>query len=445
MDIGAIIKFYSGLGNNIFRGYLQLNRPILDYIHTIFDNMFYFFFYITVGLSLVYLIMSLYALFSKKSSTKEKEFLPEKAPFVTIQIPTYNELAALRCAKKCLEFDYPKNKYEVLIGDDSNDSKVSAKIDSFAKQHEQVKISRRGNNAGYKAGNLNVMLHKSRGEILVLFDSDFVPEKDFLKRIVTPFIYDNGLSVVQARWKFIDKNKNLVSLLGATIGAVFHYICLPFINRRGISFLCGSAEAVRKKDLLELGGWETGSLTEDIEFSLRLLKNGRKLIYLDQLECAGEVPYKARDLYKQQMRWAYGVIYSFREHFKTLYTNKNLKVVDKVYISFFCSGYMLSFLLIMLFSTGTLSFITDTPGAIDLVRFFSEMGRNVLFTSGIIFASIFAMIKSKNIKKVLAMVASSFSYGVIVTYYVNMGIFKVLFNRPMHWYMLSKNGNKLEA
>ena len=284
MDIGVIIKFYAELGNNVFRQYLQLNRPILDLLHVIFDSIFYVFLFIAVGVSIVYFIMSIYSLFNKRVRP-EKEFILEKAPFVTIQIPTYNELAALRCAKKCLEFDYPKDKYEIMIGDDSNNPSISEKIDSFAEKHSQVIVTRRGNNAGYKAGNLNHMLETSRGEILVLFDSDFLPEKDFLKRIVTPFIHDNNISAVQARWKFLDGNRNLISLLGSTIGSVFHHICLPFIDKRGISFLCGSAEAVKKKDLLELGKWETGSLTEDIEFSLRLLKNKRKIVYLENLEC----------------------------------------------------------------------------------------------------------------------------------------------------------------
>ena len=99
----------------------------------------------------------------------------------------------------------------------------------------------------------------------------------------------------------------------------------------------------------------------------------------------------------------------------------------------------------MLFATGTLSFVTDAPGPINLIRFFSEFGRNIVLTSGIIIASTFAMIKSKNLKKFFAMVIASFSIGLVVTYYVNLGILKVIFNRPMHWFMLSKEGNKVSV
>ncbi|MBR9698999.1 glycosyltransferase [Candidatus Woesearchaeota archaeon] len=444
MDIADIVQFYTEIGRSVFRSYAQFGRPFLDFLHVIFDKLFYVFLFLAVIVSTAYFVMSLFIMF-KNPKQKEKRFQKEKAPFVTIQIPTYNELAALRCAKKCLAFDYPKGKYEIIIGDDSNNPEVSQKIDEFAAQHSQVKVTRRGSNKGYKAGNLNHMLTRSKGSILVLFDSDFAPEKDFLRRIVNPFIDDPEIAGVQARWKFMEKNKNLVSILGSTIMSVFHRVCLPFINKRSeISFLCGSAEAVRKKDLIESGNWQTGSLTEDIEFSLRLHKKGKKIVYLDELECAGEVPHKAKDLYKQQMRWAYGVITAFREHFRSLMTSTKVTLKQKLHITFFCSGYLFSFVLLMLFATGFLSFVTHPPAPVDFARFFSEMGRNILLTSGIIITSIFALAKDHNLRKFLAMVGASFSVGLIVTYYVNVGIIKVIFNRPMRWYMLSKKGN-LEA
>src|SRR3989338_1460215 len=446
MIIVEIIKFYSEIGSNIFKYQYLLGRPILDFLYLISNNLFNFLLFLAITISAIYFIMSIYAVINRKKQA-EVEFIAEKAPFVTIQIPTYNELVAIRCAKKCLEFDYPEEKFEIIIGDDSNNPDVSKRIDSFSKKHEKMIVTRRGSNMGYKAGNLNYMLQRSKGEILVIFDSDFIPERDFLKRIIAPFISDGSISGVQARWKSINKNKNLVSLLGSTIIDVFHHTCLPFINKKGsLSFLCGSAEAVRKKDLQELGGWESGSLTEDIEFSLKLLKNGKRIIYLSELECLGEVPYTPKDLYKQQMRWAYGAISSFKKHFTTLFLkNENIGFKEKCYISFFCSGFLLSFLLLMLFTTGTISFITHPPGPIDLSRFFGELFRNVALTSGIIISSIFTMAKTKNIKKLASMFAASFSIGLIVTYYVNMGIFKVLFNKPMEWYMLNKKGNLEET
>jgi len=439
--IDGIIRFYSLTGFDIFKAYNQFGRPILDFFHIIFDKLFYALLYIAVFISFIYGAMSLHAAIFRPRY-KEKKLIAEKAPFVTVQIPTFNELAALNCASKCLEFDYPKDRYEIIIGDDSNNRQISKQIHSFAKEHG-IKVTRRGDNSGFKSGNLNHMLKFSQGEILVLFDSDFLPEKDFLKRIVAPFQHDRNVSGVQARWRFIEPNRNIVTVLGSTIVSVLHHICLPFLGKHtNISFLCGSAEAVRKKDLAALGGWQTGSLTEDIEYTLRLLKSGKRVIYLDGLECYGEVPYTAKDLYKQQMRWAYGVIYAFREHFKEMMTSKILKAREKASILFFCSGYLFSFLLLLLFTTGTLSFLTHPPGPIDLPKFFFETFINIALTSGIILASFLAMARTHNFKKAFSMVRASFSVGLIVTFYVNVGIFKVLANRPMPWYMLDKMGNK---
>src|SRR3989344_2130503 len=314
-------------------------------------------------------------------------------PFATVQIPTFNELAAVRCAKHCLDFDYPKDRYEIRIGDDSNDPEVSGKLKEFAGDNPRVRIIKRPSNIGFKPGNLNSMLKHSKGEFLVIFDSDFVPQADFLKKIMLPFMMDKKVAGVQARWKVMNANQNLISVLGATIVSTCHHITIPFMfGRRKVAFLCGSAEAVRKSTLLELGRWEEGNLTEDIEFSLRLLERGHKIEYLENLECEGEVPYTLKDLYKQQMRWAYGVIYSWKKHFMGIARSRHLKLVDKMYMGgIFCSGYLISVLLAGLFITGTLSFITHRPAPVEWGKFFYELIRNILLTSGLIFASVVAL------------------------------------------------------
>jgi len=420
-----------------------LIRSVLDFFHVIFNNLFNLLLFITIVISSLYFVISLYTLFSKKSNKSNYKFDEKKAPFVTVQIPTYNELAAIQCAKKCLDFNYPKDRYEIIIGDDSKDKGVSKKIDEFAKSEKLIKITRRVNNVGFKAGNLNHMLKYSKGDILVLFDSDFTPGKNFLKKIVSPFIYDKNVPAVQARWKSINAKQNIVSVLGSTIIAICHKIMLPFIyKRRSFGFLCGSAEAVRKDLLIKMGGWKTGSLTEDIEYTLRLLRKGHRVVYLGDLECGGEVPYKSKDLYKQQMRWAYGVISSFKEHGKGIIFNKKLTLEDKIHAYLDLSGYMISVQLMGLFVVGFLSFVTHTPEPLNLVKFFSELGRNILLTSGLLITAIIAQSMNKNARSIPSIIGSFFSYGLMVVYYVNKGIFKSIFKKPMQWYMLSKNANK---
>ena len=435
---------YVDLVTRFFSWYNVIGRKILDFLHTVFNNMFNVLLFIAVLISIIYFIMSINSLRNKRKHKQEYSYDGE-LPFVTVQIPTFNELVAIRCAKSCLDFDYPKDKYEILIGDDSDNLEVSKKLYEFAKEHDLVRIIKRKSNKGYKPGNLNNMLKYSKGDVIVIFDSDFVPPEDFLIRIIQPFIRDRKIAGVQARWKLMNSNQNLISILGSTIVLTCHHITIPFMyEKRKITFLCGSAEAVRRSTLVELGGWENGNLTEDIEFSLRLLERGYKIEYLEDLECDSEVPYTLKDLYKQQMRWAYGVIYSWKKHFKEILKSKHLNALDKLYMGgIFCSGYLLSVLLAGLFITGTLSFITHAPAPIEWGKFFYELIKNIILTSGLIVTSILALVKANKTKLTFPMIASSFSYGLVVTYYVNVGIFKALAKIPMEWYMLNKQGNKL--
>ena len=446
MSITEILSNYNqayvDLITRFFSWYNVAGRNVLDFLHKIFDSTFNTLLLIAFLVSILYFIMAMYGSLRKKIIRKEEII---GFPLVTVQIPTFNELVAIRCAKACLNLDYPKDKYEIIIGDDSSKPEISKKLREFTRQHPLVKLVRRGTNSGYKPGNLNNMLKYSKGEILVIFDSDFVPQEEFIKRIVQPFLKDKKIAGVQARWKFMNSSQNMISILGATIVSTYHHIAIPFVHdKRKMVFLCGSAEAVRKDVLLKLGGWENGNLTEDIEFSLRLLENGYKIEYLEDLECDSEVPYTLKDLYRQQMRWAYGVIYSWVKHFKSISRSKYLNFADKLYIQgVFLSGYLISVLLAGLFITGTLSFITHAPSPIEWGRFFYELIRNVALTSGLILASVIALSKANHKKLALPMIASSFSYGLVVTYYVNIGIFKALTKTPMKWYMLNKQGNKL--
>ena len=443
--IELIFQFYEKIGDGVFNFYLNNSRPLLDVLHITFDSIFYILLYITIALTSSYLLMSVYLLFFK-DKYKEKIAQDKHLPFVTIQIPTYNELAALNCAKRCLDFDYPKSKYEIIIGDDSSDLSISKKIDIFSKGHKQIKVTRRGNNEGFKPGNLNYMLKHTKGEFIVVFDSDFLPEKDFLKRLISPFIFDKDVHAVQARWVTKNFSQNLASVVGGTIPFFTHQLGLPVLNRAdSISFIAGSAEAVRTSTLKDLGGWQSGSLTEDIEYSLRLTREGKKIIYLENLLCECEAPYTIKDLAKQQMRWAYGVITAGKQHLFGILSNKKLKFSKKLNIFLLLSGYVMTVLFFLLAMTGFLSIITHRPGIIDWNKFISETTLNIILTSGFLLTTSITYVLGRKTKEIPRMLVASFSIGLIVINIITLGIFKALFNRPMQWYMLNKRGNELSA
>ena len=437
-----LLSFYTMVGDWVYAFYVQYSRLILDVLHGGFDAAFQILIALCILIGIFYIGMALSIVFRKAKPVKKELPLGKNMPFVTIQIPTFNEIAALSCAKRCLAFDYPSDRYEIIIGDDSNDPQVSAAINDFAKKHGRVRITRRGHNHGYKPGNLNYMLKYTKGEFIIIFDSDFLPQRDFLRRILIPFS-DPAVSVVQARWSFSNFSQNLYSILGGNIMLITHYIVLPFISKHGgNACLCGSAEAVRRSDLQKLGGWKEGSLTEDVEYSLRLMQEGKKLIYLEDLECSGEAPYTFSDIIRQQMRWAYGVIRALADHSRTLWTSNRVKAGDKLNVIIFASGYLFAVILVGIAIFGFLSFISDRPAPIIWSEVFSETLKYLFLTSGFLVTSVIALSLGKKLGQLPRMVVSSLSVGFIVTYFVNLGIAKAIFGRQMQWYMLSKNGNQ---
>lgn len=425
---------------------LPTGRQVLDFWHVIFSFTFDFLLFILITITSIYVIIALFVVLTHKKYMSKNKELPrvpdEKVPFVTIQIPTYNELAALECARRCLAFDYPKDKYEILIGDDSNQKEISAQIAAFANEHEQVTVFKRKKNVGFKPGNLNNLLPHSKGDYILIFDSDFTPQKDFLRRIVAPAVADPTLGAVQARWTVSNSSQNLTTILGTAGTNAFHLIILPFIQRFSPTVnLCGTAELVRKDKLIELGGWKTGALTEDIEYTFRMITNNLTVKYVPTLECDNEVPYRAQDLFKQQMRWAYGVCSAFMLHGKNIFSLKQSWRIWLMVIVF-GFGYLVTSLMALLTIFGTLSIITHPPEAIQWGAFASKTAFNFAVTSGLFILTMAGayLVGSKKTHFVKLVIAS-YSIGFIVLFYVAKGIYKAITRQPMHWFMLQKNGN----
>ncbi len=432
---------YFSIADYVISFYAANSRLILDAMNSFFTRGFDVLIIVTMILALSYLVMSFFGFTKPRQRSLD---LPEgDEPHVTIQIPTYNEIAAINCAQRCLEFDYPHEKMQIIIGDDSNKPEISARIDDFASKHKDVVlVTRRGSNVGYKPGNLNHMLKYTTGEFIAIFDSDFLPERDFLRKMLPPFQRDSNVSVVQSRWRIENFSQNMISMLGGSISLLSHHIVMVFMNRLGFSsFLCGSAEVIRKKHLEEVGGWTSGSLTEDIECSLRLKQVNRDLVYLEDVECSCEAPYTLVDLSKQQMRWAYGVISSIKYHFKSVIGSRVMTIKDKFGIFIFASGYFFSFMLLLITLFGVLSVLTSEPAPIDLPRFMSETGMNILLTSGLLASVLLSLALSRRMRYAHKVLLSSLTLGLVVTYYVNLGILRSLFGRKMQWFMLKKNGN----
>ena len=404
--------------------------------------------------SFIYFVITFFALVNAQLKPRPSKREPlTNHPHITIQIPTYNEIAALNCAERCLQFEYPEEKYQIIIGDDSDDPIISKRIDEFALHNPRVEISRRGSNQGYKPGNLNTMLSKSRGDYILIFDSDFLPKRDFLARIAAPVIEDPELSGVQAGWRILNIHNNLSTLMGAGIISVVHNILMPFmyqVTNSGI--FCGSGELLRKKDLLELGGWTEGSLTEDVDYSLRLIASGKRIVYLDGLRVRCEVPHTASDLFKQQMRWAYGVVKSFMMHFKNVLKSRLIEKRVKVATLIFSSGYILISLLLLTTVLGLLNIICGLIGfdpasgessTYTIAHFIYDSALNLILTGGMLLSSLVAcFINGFGARNLGRLFLASLTIGFICMFFVGRGIFSAWIGLPMKWFMLKKAGNE---
>ena len=403
----------------------------------------------TFALSWVYCVLTAAALaFRRRPPAGVPPPAGADLPRVTVQIPTYNERAALNCARCCLDFDYPPEKLQILIGDDSNRPEISAEIDGFARDNPRVRVCRRGGNAGYKPGNLNHMLGETTGDYILVLDSDFLPGRDFLRRLAAPAARDPSLAGVQASWRVANARQNYSTLMGAGIVNVIHVVILPLLRRTAkTGMFCGSAELVRKDLLVAQGGWTVGALTEDVDYSLRTMARGARIEFLEDLFCPCETPHTPKDLFRQQMRWAYGVMRALMAHGGRLLVSGLARKRTKAAVACFCGGYLMVALMLASTILGALNAAIGWAAGAGAFGGILAGGiggslANFLLTCGMLVSSVCAgFVSGFGARSAQKLVVASLSIGFVLLFFVGKGLLKALLGLPMQWFMLKKNGN----
>jgi len=241
-------------------------------------------------------------------------------PRVTVQLPIFNERYVIeRLVEAVSRFDYPRELLDVQVLDDSTDETcqvASACVEGHAAQGMPVVYIHRTNREGYKAGALENGLKTSQGEFIAIFDADFIPEPDFLRRTIPYFIapsdspHDSSkIGMVQTRWTYINRDYSLLTQV-ETILLDGHFVVEHGArSRRGTFFnFNGTAGVWRRTAIEEAGGWQHDTLTEDTDLSYRAQLKGWKFLYLPQIECASELPVDMNGFKAQQARWAKGLI-----------------------------------------------------------------------------------------------------------------------------------------
>ncbi|MFH0976280.1 MAG: glycosyltransferase family 2 protein [Spirochaetota bacterium] len=262
-------------------------------------------------------IWILYHWFSEK-----KKYAPElppdfyfkenDCPFVTVQLPLYNErFVAERLIDAAANLDWPGKRLEIQVLDDSTDDTpgiVEKRVAYWAVNGVVISVVRRTNREGYKAGALDNGMKTCSGEFIAIFDADFVPPRDFLFRTIS-FFADKKTGMVQARWGFLNTEHSwLTSVQALLLGPHFrieHWVR----HRRGLFFnFNGTAGVWRRTAIESAGGWQADTVTEDLDLSYRAQMAGWKFRYVDELEVPSELPVRLSAFRCQQQRWAKGSV-----------------------------------------------------------------------------------------------------------------------------------------
>ncbi len=249
-----------------------------------------------------------------------RRFVPEPAarfsetelPRITVQLPLFNELYVVdRLLKAVTAIDYPREKLEIQVLDDSTDETVKvaeAVVAKYAEQGFDIHYIHRSDRTGFKAGALENGNKSAKGELLAIFDADFVPKPDCLRKLVD-FFTDGMVGCAQMRWSHINGQYNLLTRL-QTIMLDGHFVVEQTTrNRTGGFFNFNGTAGIWRRQAIEMsGGWQHDTLTEDTDLSFRAQLMGWKFVYLLDEEAPAEIPVEINAFKAQQRRWAKGVM-----------------------------------------------------------------------------------------------------------------------------------------
>ncbi|MFK7991949.1 MAG: glycosyltransferase [Sandaracinaceae bacterium] len=234
----------------------------------------------------------------------------ESLPKVTVQLPMFNELyVAERLIESITSLEYPKDKLEIQVLDDSTDETVqiaSAKVEELVERGFDATYVHRTDRTGYKAGALEAGLKVATGDYLLVFDADFVPTPTIIKDLIHHFT-DEKVGMVQARWGHLNRNYSMLTRVQSMM-LDGHFVVEHIARNRSGRFFNfnGTAGMWRKSTIVDAGGWQHDTLTEDMDLSFRAQLRGWRFVYVPDALAPAEIPCEMNSFKTQQFRWAKG-------------------------------------------------------------------------------------------------------------------------------------------
>ena len=242
---------------------------------------------------------------------------PEVLPSVTVQLPVFNERYVVEGLLAAVaNIEYPRELLEIQVLDDSTDDTfllVSERVARLRKEGLDIVHLHRAERVGFKAGALEAGLRRARGELICIFDADFLPPATILHQML-PHFADPRVGMVQARWEHLNREYSLLSRMQAIQLDAHFAIEHAARNRSGRFFnFNGTAGIWRRSAIEDAGGWQHDTLTEDLDISYRAQMKGWRFVYLNEVEAPAELPIEMRGFKNQRHRWTKGAVQTARK------------------------------------------------------------------------------------------------------------------------------------
>lgn len=263
------------------------------------------------------MLLWLYLKHRKERTRPAVRFEEADLPRVTVQLPMFNEMyVARRLIEAAARIDYPRDRLEIQVLDDSNDATTEvaqAACDKLRAEGIDIRYLHREDRIGYKAGALATGLEVAKGELVLVFDADFVPGREVVRQLVH-FFTDPEVGMVQARWGHLNRHQSHLTRCQAML-LDGHFVIEHAARHRSGRFFNfnGTAGIWRRSAIEDAGGWQHDTITEDMDLSYRAQLRGWKFVYVPHVVAPAELPSDMGGFKGQQFRWAKGSVQTARK------------------------------------------------------------------------------------------------------------------------------------
>jgi cellulose synthase/poly-beta-1,6-N-acetylglucosamine synthase-like glycosyltransferase len=291
-------------------------------VETIVQTLVIVLYLVTLGVLALYGVhrtglLWLYLRHRREQTTPRSRFAEADLPVVTVQLPMFNEFfVAERVIDAAGRLDYPRDRLEIQILDDSTDATsilARAKCDALRKDGLDVVYLHRDDRVGYKAGALEAGMERAKGELILIFDADFVPGASIIRDLVH-FFEDPSVAMAQARWGHLNRDRSALTRCQAML-LDGHFVIEHAARHRSGRFFNfnGTAGMWRRTAIVDAGGWQHDTITEDMDLSYRAQLAGWKFVYAPTVTAPAELPCDMNSFKGQQYRWAKGSVQTARK------------------------------------------------------------------------------------------------------------------------------------